>query len=348
MTDLDPLLREAMAAMRGPVGARPSMGDVRRRARRHNRRRMTATVGVVACTGVATAALIVRRDSASTSVAGQTESTVPSATTISGVFLGATSTYPFTTTTAEFAHVTVDASMVWNALANLPNDPTATGLASPPADVDRGQMPTAAMFGCETDACAAMFNYVVWHELSRALGFFDIQPMKGYNPGIDFSQLPREGEVLQMPGFAAPPETTVVGEMTTPSTIACDQTAAAATVVVVNASHENGLATTWRGLLAATVPNASFADAVNAVAPEPWSRVLALPGFECPASQIASFIGGGIEAATAESLQSLMTSPLPAGTSIVVLVGDDKMEPAAGGSTAPATSTTVAPTTSNP
>jgi hypothetical protein len=206
-------------------------------------------------------------------------------------------------------------------------------------------MPTAAMFGCETDACAAMFNYVVWHELARALGFFDIQPMKGYNPGIDFSKLPGEGDVLQMPGFVAPPETTVVGEMTTPSTIACDQTAAAATVVVANASHGNGVATTWRGLLAATVPNASFADAVNAVAPEPFSRVLALPGFECPASQIASFVGGGFEAATGETLQSLVTSPLPAGTSIVVLVGDDMMEPAAGGSTT-TTSSTLAPTTS--
>ena len=67
MTDLDPLLNDAMARVRGPVDARPSLTDVRRRARRHNRRRMTATVGVVACTGVATAALIVRRDSAGTS-----------------------------------------------------------------------------------------------------------------------------------------------------------------------------------------------------------------------------------------------------------------------------------------
>ena len=66
MTDLDPLLHEAMARVRGPVDARPSLTDVRRRARRHNRRRMTATVGVVACTGVATAALIIRRDSAGT------------------------------------------------------------------------------------------------------------------------------------------------------------------------------------------------------------------------------------------------------------------------------------------
>ena len=63
MNDLDPLLHDAMARVRGPVDARPSLTDVRRRARRRNRRRMTATVGVVACTGVATAALIIRRDS---------------------------------------------------------------------------------------------------------------------------------------------------------------------------------------------------------------------------------------------------------------------------------------------
>jgi hypothetical protein len=217
MNDLDPLLHEAMARVRGPVDARPSVTDVRRRARRHSRRRMTATFGAVACTGVATAALVIRRDSHDTSVAGQTDSTLlGSATTTSGVFLGATptfptSTYPFAPTTAPFADMTIDAALVWNALAYLPDDPTATGFAAP-ADVDRGQMPTAAMFGCGTDACAAMFNYVVWHELARQLGFFDIQPMKGYNPDIDFSQLPREGDVLQMPGFAAPP---VNGESTT-------------------------------------------------------------------------------------------------------------------------------------
>jgi hypothetical protein len=224
MTDLDPLLREAMARVASPVDARPSLTDVRRRARRHNRRRMAATASAVACTGVATAALIIRRDSTDPAAVGHSDSTNQTAlpigeyasTTVSGAFVGATSTFP--TTTVEFAQATIDASLVWNALANLPNDPSATGLASPPTDVDRGQMPTAAMFGCETDACAAMFNYIVWHELARALGFFDIQPMQGYNPGIDFSQLPREGDVLQMPGFAAPPQTTVNGETTTTTT----------------------------------------------------------------------------------------------------------------------------------
>ena len=70
MTDLDPMLREAMTHVRGPVNARPSLTDVRRRARRRNRRRMSATVGVVACAGVATTALIIRRDCAELSAGG--------------------------------------------------------------------------------------------------------------------------------------------------------------------------------------------------------------------------------------------------------------------------------------
>ena len=42
-----------------------------------------------------------------------------------------------------------------------------------------------------------MFNYIVWHEIAAALGFFDVPQMQAMNPGIDFSILPRTGDVLQ-------------------------------------------------------------------------------------------------------------------------------------------------------
>jgi len=107
------------------------------------------------------------------------------------------------------AHRTIDAPLVWDALANLEADPSATQmeLVPVPDDVDRGQMPTAKMFGCTTDACATLFNYVVWHQIASMLGFFDVQQMRDMNSGIDFSLLPQEGEVLQTvySSFAGPP-----------------------------------------------------------------------------------------------------------------------------------------------
>jgi hypothetical protein len=334
-----------MARVNAPIGARPSLTDVRRRVRRHNRRRMVATAGVLACTGVATTALIIRRDAATPSATGQSEPA-------DGVLpVGPATTFyqpgleNATTTVYGLPTMTITASSVWDALWNARYDPAGTGLAIAPADQDAANvMPTAEQFGCTSDQCRAMFNYVIWHEISKELGFVDVRDLQAVNPMVDFSQPPHEGDVLQ--SAYSSPVTPDTSDFYTASTIACDQTGAAPTVVVVNASHGNGVATIWRGLLAATVPNASFADAVNAVAPEPRSRVLALSGFECQASQIASFVGGAFDAATAETLQSLVKPPLPAGTSIVVLVGDDKLEPVAGGVTT-TTSTTVAPTTSN-
>src|SRR5215203_2029344 len=109
MTDLDPLLHDAMAQVRGPVDPRPSLTDVRRRARRHNRRRMTATVGVVACTGVATAALIIRRDAAG-------EPGVASASLDAGD--------ASTTTTFGLSALTITPPAVWDALFNARYDPS--------------------------------------------------------------------------------------------------------------------------------------------------------------------------------------------------------------------------------
>jgi hypothetical protein len=192
MNDLDPLLHDAMARVRGPVDARPSVTDVRRRARRHNRRRMTATVGVVACTGIAGAALIIRRDSADTS-------TVASAPT-DGLDIAPSTTFaPSPTTSIAPAEVKIDATLVWNALDNLRTDPTAIGFVAPVFDADRSQMPTAETFQCTTVGCVCMLNYVVWHEVADMLGFPDMQSMQTYNQAIDFSQLPVEGEVVLMP-----------------------------------------------------------------------------------------------------------------------------------------------------
>ncbi|HZX54174.1 MAG TPA: hypothetical protein VFE86_05815 [Ilumatobacteraceae bacterium] len=194
MTDLDPLLHDAVARVRGPIDSRPSMTDVRRRARRRNRRRMTATVGVVACTGVATAALIVRRDSvgpsAAAPVADDSSSAAPTST-VNPLDQGST------TTTFGLPSLTITASKVWDALFNARYDPSGAGLVVAPADQAAADvMPTPDQFGCTSPECAAMFNYVVWHEIAVELGFSSIQQMQAMNSGIDFSQPPREGDVV--------------------------------------------------------------------------------------------------------------------------------------------------------
>jgi hypothetical protein len=212
MNDIDPLLHDAMANVKGPVDLHPSVSDVHRRARRHHRRRMVATAGAVACTGVATAALIIRRD---------TGVSVSSATDSSDLVDGGvpSTTYPAfgeTTTLYLPAETTIQASLVWDALSNLQSDPSAAGLIYP-ADAAIDQMPTADMFGCSTQECGAMFNYVVWHEIARVLGFADVQQMYLTNSGIDFRQPPRAGDVLQsvFSSFGAPPTTTIEASPTT-------------------------------------------------------------------------------------------------------------------------------------
>jgi hypothetical protein len=221
MNDIDPLLHEAMANVKGPVDLHPSVSDVHRRARRHYRRRMVATAGAVACTGVATAASIIRRDTTSVSV-----STAPDSSDLDASTLPPT-TYPaFGATTTLYlpAQTTVDASFVWSALANIQNDPAAAGLVYPADSVNVDQMPTAEMFGCTTPECGAMFNYLVWHEIARVLGFSDVQQMYATNSGIDFRQSPRAGDILQsvFSSFVGVPPTTIEGLPTSTTVVGDD------------------------------------------------------------------------------------------------------------------------------
>jgi hypothetical protein len=190
MNDIDPLLRDAMASVKRPVGLHPSVSDVHRRARRHYRRRMVATAGAVACAGVATTALIIRRDSAHFSASSPAGSSEVVATTYPPFDGGSTTTF-------VTPQQTIDASFVWGALSNVQFDPSASGLVYPASSVNVDVMPTAEMFGCTTQECGAMFNYIVWHEIARVLGFFDVPQMQGMNPGTDFGQPPSAGDVLQ-------------------------------------------------------------------------------------------------------------------------------------------------------
>ena len=65
---------------------------------------------------------------------------------------------------------------------------------------------------------------------------------------------------------------------------------------------------------------------MNAIAQEPASRVLVLAGHECEASLLRKFTTAAtVEPVTLETLQSFVAEPLPVGTSIVVIVGDDIM-----------------------
>jgi hypothetical protein len=193
MTDLDPLLRETMAAVRGPVGARPSLSDVRHRARRRNRRRMSVTAGVVACAGVATTALIIRRDTAGSSAAG--DSVAADSPTASTLYTPNGST---TTSVYGLSTITITPATVWEALGSASSDPAGAALQIVPANqADPNAMPTPEQFGCASAQCRAMYTYVVWHEIAKAMGFSDVIELQAVNPNIDFSVPPVEGAVLQ-------------------------------------------------------------------------------------------------------------------------------------------------------
>ena len=221
MTDLDPLLREAMTRMHGPVGARPSLSDVRHRARRRNRRRMSVTAGVVACAGVATTALIIRRDGMGSSAAGDTVAAdSPTASTRYQPDANQT-----TTTGYGLPNITITPSAVWDALWNAHNDPSGVAvMVAPPAQDLVQAMPTPEQFGCTTNECRAMFTYVVWHEIARTIGFFDVSSMQAANPNVDFSRPPVEGDVLQTAySGAVTPTTITFGTFDTTTTFAIFQ-----------------------------------------------------------------------------------------------------------------------------
>jgi hypothetical protein len=119
-------------------------------------------------------------------------------------------------------------------------------------------------------------------------------------------------------------EVGTLADDTTTTLAPCEQSSS--TAVVVNASHTNETAKWWKELLAANVPNVDFAEPMNAITQEPASRVLALAGSECEASLVRRLTTAAtVEPATIETLQSFVADPLPVGTSIVVIVGDDIM-----------------------
>lgn len=170
---------------------------------------MAATAGVVACTGVATVALIIRRDGvAPRSVASPADSTLAGE-------LPSTNYLPDggETTTTAVAFEQVHAWMVWEALSSAQTDPSgaALNIQRPSLDPSTAEvMPTADQFGCTTPVCQAMFTYVVWHEIARRLGFADVYEMQAANPTVDFSVPPVEGQELQTAMFSGPTVSTTI------------------------------------------------------------------------------------------------------------------------------------------
>ena len=124
-----------------------------------------------------------------------------------------------------------------------------------------------------------------------------------------------------------PQDIPTVNELATTTTASfCDNAGTLPIAVVANASSVNDTATWWTNSLGVDVPDVHFADPVTAVARDDHSRVVALNSSECEATKIARYTtAASVESATAEELQALVSGPLPTGTSIVVLVGNDVM-----------------------
>jgi hypothetical protein len=124
------------------------------------------------------------------------------------------------------------------------------------------------------------------------------------------------------------------GSATTTTASFCDSPGALPTAVVANASRVNDTATWWTNSLGVNVVDVHFADPVNAVARSDHSRVVALNSSDCEARKIAEYTTGtSVDFATADELQALVLGPLPLGTSIVVLIGNDNLSQATTGVT---------------
>ncbi len=121
---------------------------------------------------------------------------------------------------------------------------------------------------------------------------------------------------------------------TTTTASLCDSPGALPTAVVANASRVNDTATWWTNTLGVNVVDVHFADPVNAVARSDHSRVVALSSSDCEATKIARYTTAtAVDFATADELQALVLGPLPSGTSIVVLIGNDNLSLATTGVT---------------
>lgn len=113
----------------------------------------------------------------------------------------------------------------------------------------------------------------------------------------------------------------------------CPGDSSAPLVVVVNASRVDGTAKWWTNLLSSNLPTVNFADPMSAIDQAPTSRVFGLNGFECSIALVSDLTTGTADAVTIESLQALVAEPLPNGTSIVVVIGNDNLSNATTGVT---------------
>ena len=103
--------------------------------------------------------------------------------------------------------------------------------------------------------------------------------------------------------------------------------------MVVNASRVDGTAKWWTNLLSSNLPTVNFADPMSAIDQAPTSHVFGLNGFECSIALVSDLTTGTADTATIESLQALVAEPLPNGTSIVVVIGNDNLSNATTGVT---------------
>ena len=135
--------------------------------------------------------------------------------------------------------------------------------------------------------------------------------------------------------IVGPQDVPVVNESATTTTPSfCDSPGALPIAVVANASRVNDTATWWTDSLGVSVVDVHFADPVNAVARADHSRVVALNSSDCEATQIAKYTTGtSVDFVSADELQALVLGPLPSGTSIVVLIGNDNLSQLATGVT---------------
>ena len=128
-----------------------------------------------------------------------------------------------TTTVFGLPALTITPSKVWDALFNARYDPSGAGLVVEPADQAAADvMPTAEQFGCSDGRVPGNVQLRrLARDRRRNSASAPSDRCRTINPTIDFSQPPRDGDVVQsIFGSSAETATTVVDPNNeTPTTI---------------------------------------------------------------------------------------------------------------------------------
>lgn len=286
--EMDRLLQGAFESRPRGGGSSPSMVDVRHRARRHQRRRVGGVVGATAVLGVSGVSVLASRGTSETGIAGD-EATTTWAMTEAGQICGYTQVVETTTVILEEATSTIP----WLGGTTALSEPTTTPPLSPPTTL-------------YPEGCTPSGQY-------RCLGNngMDDQGYTYFEYCEPFGDLEGNSPVSTSYDVGIP-MTTVTGPL---------MPQLSGLVVIVDASGLEGAAADMMAILdAAGVGPTQIIPAVN---PFPDTMLIPITGDTSDAGIVRLITGiDGYDGWT----PGFIDGPLPADTTVVVMVGANYWE----------------------